>query len=39
MLCVYDHYKYFYSYSAGIDLRRQNLKSEIDPRAVKASKY
>ena len=25
MLWVYDHYKYFYSYSAGIDFRRQNL--------------
>ena len=27
MLCVYDHYKYFYSYSAGIDFSRQNLTS------------
>ena len=25
MLWVYDHYGYFYSYSAGIDARRQNL--------------
>ena len=27
MLCVYCNYKYFYSYSAGIDFRRQNLTS------------
>ena len=27
MLRVYGHYKYFYSYSAGIDFRRQNLTS------------
>ena len=25
MLWVYSHYKYVYSYSAGIDFRRQNL--------------
>ena len=25
MLWVYDLYKYFYSYSAGMDFRRQNL--------------
>ena len=27
ILWVYDLYKYFYSYSAGIDFRRQNLTS------------
>ena len=27
MLWVYDHYKYFHSYSAGIDFSRQNLTS------------
>ena len=27
MLWVYGHYKYCYSYSAGIDFRRQNLTS------------
>ena len=27
MLWVYDHYKYCYSYSAGIDFRRHNLTS------------
>ena len=27
MLWVYHHYKYAYSYSAGIDFRRQNLTS------------
>ena len=27
MLWVYDHCKYFYSYSAGIDFSRQNLTS------------
>ena len=25
MLWVYDHYKYVYSFSTGIDFRRQNL--------------
>ena len=29
MLFVYGHYKCFYSYSAGIDFRRQNLTSTI----------
>ena len=28
MLWVYVHYKYFHSYSAGIDFRRQNLTSQ-----------
>ena len=27
MLWIYSHYKYFYSYSAGIDFRYQNLMS------------
>ena len=35
MLWVYSHYKYAYSFSAGIDCRRQSLTSTIDPRAVK----
>ena len=33
MLCVYDHYKYFYSFSVGF--RRQILTSKGDPRAVR----
>ena len=37
MLWIYDQYKYFNSYSAGIDFRRQNLtcqilKTKVDPR-------
>ena len=36
MLWVYDHYKYFYSYSAGIDFTRQNVMSKVDPSAVGA---
>ena len=43
MLWIYGHYNYFYSYSAGIDLRRQNLKStqtsEYDSRAVSGIIY
>ena len=35
MLWDYGHYKYFYSYSAGIDFRRQNLTSTVDPRTVR----
>ena len=39
MLSVHDQYKYMYkymySYSAGIDLRRQILKTKVDPRAVR----
>ena len=35
MLWVYDHYKYFYSHSAGIDLRRQILTTKVDPRTVR----
>ena len=34
MLWVYDHYEYFYSYSAGIDFRRQILSTEVDPRTI-----
>ena len=39
MLWVYGHYKYFISYSAGIDFRRQNLRrqvqtSKVDPCTV-----
>ena len=34
MLWVYGRYKYFYTYSAGFDFRRQNLTSKVDPRAV-----
>ena len=47
MLWVYDHdhYKYVYSYTAGIDFRtsepdvhrRQMLTSKVDPRAVRAN--
>ena len=33
MLWVYDHYKYFYSYSAGIVFIRQILTTKVDPRA------
>ena len=36
MLWVYGHYKY-YSYSAGIDYRRQVLTSKVDPRAVRVN--
>ena len=35
MLGVYGYYKYVYSYCAGIDCRRQNLTSKVDPRAVR----
>ena len=35
MLWVFDHYKYFDSYSAGIDFRRQKLTSKVGPRAVR----
>ena len=34
MLWVYDQYKYFYSYSAGI-YRRQILMTKVDPRTVR----
>ena len=32
MLWVYGHFK-FYSFSAGIEFRRQNLPSKVGPRA------
>ena len=35
MLWVYGHYKYFYSYSAGIYFWRRILTSKVDPRAVR----
>ena len=35
MLWVYDHFKYFYFYSAEIDFSRQNLTSTNDLRAVR----
>ena len=31
MLWVYGYYKYVYSFSAGIDFRRQLLTTEVDP--------
>ena len=39
MLCFYGQFKYVYSYSTGIDIRRnihrrQNLSYEVDSRAV-----
>ena len=37
ILWVYDQYKYVYSYSAGIDFRRQNLTSKVDPHAVRVN--
>ena len=37
MLMVDGHYKYFYSYSAGIDFRRQIPASEVDPRTVRVN--
>ena len=35
MLWVYGYYKYFYSYSAGIDFRRQILTPKVDHRTVR----
>ena len=32
---VYGDYKYCYSYSAGIDFRRQILTTKVDPRAIR----
>ena len=32
---VYGHYKYCYSYSAGIDFRRQILTTKVDLRAIR----
>ena len=39
MLWVYGHYKYVYSYSAGIDFRRQSLTSKVDSRAVRVKPF
>ena len=39
MSWVYNHYKYVYSYSAGIDFRRQILTTKVDPRTVRVKKY
>ena len=37
MLWVYDHYKYVYSFSAGIDFSRQNLTSiDVGFRRIKS---
>ena len=35
MLWVYGQYKYFYSYSAGVDFSCQNLTTNVYPRAVR----
>ena len=35
MLWVYDHKKYLYSYSAGIDFSHQNLMTKVDPYTVR----
>ena len=32
---VYGQYKYCYSYSAGIDFRRQIVRVKVDPRAIR----
>ena len=42
MLCVYGHYKYVYSFSAGVmtdyDVyRRHNLTPEVGPRAERVN--
>ena len=37
MLYVYEHYKYVYFYSVGIDFRRQILTSKVDPHTVRAN--
>ena len=42
MLWVYGHYKYVYSYKAGIDFSRQNcrrqiLSTKVDPRSVRVN--
>ena len=39
MLWIHDNYKYFQSYSAGIDFSRQNLTTKVDPRAVRVNPY
>ena len=35
MSWFHGKYKYVHFYSAGTDFRRQNLTSEVDPRAVR----
>ena len=35
MLWVYNHYKYVYPYSAGIDFSRQIPTTKVDPRAAR----
>ena len=37
MSWVYGNYKYVYSHSAWMDFKRQNLKSNVDHRAVKVN--
>ena len=41
MLWVYDHYKYFTLTARGsfLDVRRQILRSEVDPRAARVRPY
>ena len=39
MSCVYSHYKYFYSLSAGIDFRRQILTSKVGPRTERVQGF
>ena len=39
MLYVYGRYKYLYSYSAGIDYRRQILTTKVYPRTVKVKQF
>ena len=40
MLWVYDNYKYFYSYSAGINFyRRLILSTKVDPRTLRVNPY
>ena len=39
MLWVYDHYKYVYSYSAGIICRCHILTSKVDPRALRVKLF
>ena len=37
MLWVYGHIGYFHSYSAGVDFRRRNLTSKVDPHTAKVT--
>ena len=36
-LALFSHYKYLYPYSAGMDFRRQNLTSKVDPRTERVN--